>query len=203
MSELSRLEFARSRDNQKPPLLSVIPDDNCGSVSVEKGSVNSGKPAAIRHNKLLRPRGQIAHLQDTVPQVRGHSSEESPRIAIRSQGRILLLDPREVVAVKAQGNYVMLHRQTNSHLLRESISVIAEKLKPYGFVRIHRSVLVNGSHVEEIRPCRTGEYRLRVRCGEEYKEYMVTRTYRSELRNLAELWIGVDVRRQNFETSLA
>jgi hypothetical protein len=66
---------------------------------------------------------------------------------------------------------------------------MAEKLKPYGFIRIHRSVLVNGSYVEEIQPWPTGEYGLRVNGG---REYTVTRTYKKELRTLAELWIGVD-----------
>ena len=50
-------------------------------------------------------------------------------------------------------------------MLRESLSSMAEKLKPYGFIRIHRSVVVNTSAVEEIQPLPTGEYRLRVKGG--------------------------------------
>ncbi len=42
--------------------------------------------------------------------------------------------------VEAEGNYVLLRRDAASDLLRESISAITEKLKPHGFVRIHRSV---------------------------------------------------------------
>ena len=64
---------------------------------------------------------------------------------------------------------------------------MAEKLKPYGFIRIHRSVVVNISAVEKIEPLPTGEYRLRVRDG---KEYLVTRTYKHNLRDLAQLWVG-------------
>jgi two-component system LytT family response regulator len=64
---------------------------------------------------------------------------------------------------------------------------MAEKLKPYGFIRIHRSALVNISAVEEIQPLPTGEYRLRVKDG---KEYLVTRTYKHNLRDLAQLWVG-------------
>jgi hypothetical protein len=45
----------------------------------------------------------------------------------------------------------------------------------------------NASFVQEIRPCATGEYELRLRCG---KEYTVTRTYNKNLRSLAEFWIG-------------
>jgi two-component system LytT family response regulator len=71
--------------------------------------------------------------------------------------------------------------------LRESISVVAEKVEPYGFIRIHRSALVNTAFVEEIRPYPTGEYGLRVKGG---KEYTVTRTYKRNLQALAEFWIG-------------
>jgi DNA-binding LytR/AlgR family response regulator len=82
---------------------------------------------------------------------------------------------------------VLLQRDSSSFLLRESISVVAEKLEVYGFVRIHRSVLVNTTFVEEIRPYSTGEYGLRVKGG---KEYTVTRTYKKNLKSLAEFWIG-------------
>jgi two-component system LytT family response regulator len=108
-------------------------------------------------------------------------------MAIRTKGRILFLDPRDVVAVQAEGNYVLLQRKSGSYLLRESLSEVAEKLKPYGFIRIHRSVLVNASFVEEIQPHLTGSCGLRITGG---REYTVTRTYRKNLRSLAEFWIG-------------
>jgi hypothetical protein len=34
-----------------------------------------------------------------------------------------------VVAVQAEGNYVSLQRESDSYLLRESITLVAEKLK--------------------------------------------------------------------------
>ena len=110
------------------------------------------------------------------------------RIAIKAKGRILFIDPCNVVAVRAEGNYVsILPSESGAHWLRESISVMAEKLYHYGFVRINRSFLVNAAFVEEIRPWSTGEYVLRVKGG---KEYTVTRTYRKNLKLLAESWIG-------------
>jgi two-component system LytT family response regulator len=113
--------------------------------------------------------------------------QSSSNIAIKSNGRILFVDPHDLVVVEAEGNYVLLRQQTGSYLLRESISAIAEKLKPSGFVRIHRSVLVNAAFVQEIQPCNTGEYLLRLRDG---REYTVTRTYKKNLKSLAGFWIG-------------
>ena len=109
------------------------------------------------------------------------------RMAIKVRGRILFINVGDVVAVQAKGKCVLLQRRASSYLLRESISVVAEKLETHGFIRIHRSVLVNSLFVEEIRPLSTGEYCLRVESG---KEYTVTRTYKKNLKSLAEFWIG-------------
>ena len=109
------------------------------------------------------------------------------RIAIKVNGGIRFINPGDVVAVLAEGNYVLLQQQTRSYLLRESMSVLAATLEPFGFIRIHRSVIVNSTFVEEIKPRSTGEYLLRVRGG---KEYTVTRTYKDNLKSLAEFWIG-------------
>jgi DNA-binding LytR/AlgR family response regulator len=117
------------------------------------------------------------------------AKRQAPRIAFKANGRILFLDLAEIVAVQAEGNYVSLRHRPSPYLLRESISSMAQKLKPYGFIRIHRSVIVNISAVEQIQSLPTGEYSLRLKDG---KEYLVTRTYKHNLRDLAQLWVGSD-----------
>jgi two-component system, LytTR family, response regulator len=107
------------------------------------------------------------------------------RIAIRAGKKILFIDTADI----AEGHYVLLQHKSSGYLLRESISTMAEKLSLFGFVRIHRSSLVNAAFVEEIQPLSTGEYVLRVRGG---KKYTVTRTYKKNLHLLAESWIGTD-----------
>jgi two-component system LytT family response regulator len=115
--------------------------------------------------------------------------EKSPRIAIRAKGKVLFIDAADVIAVEARGNYVLLLHTSSSHMLRESISTAEAKLNLHGFVRIHRSVLVNAALVEEIHPLSTGEFALRVRGG---REFTVTRTYRKNLQLLAQSWIGME-----------
>ena len=129
------------------------------------------------------------HIHGVVPESRTLAMGRSARIAIRATGRILFIDAADVIAVEAKGNYVLLLRTSSSHMLRESISTMEEKLNLHGFVRIHRSVLVNAALVEEIHLSSTGEYVLRVRGG---REFTATRTYRKNLRLLAQLWIGIE-----------
>ena len=132
-------------------------------------------------------RVDAASLMRVSRQLEGIAERQGPRIAFKARGTILLLNLFDIVAVQAEGNYVSLQHRPHHYLVHESLSSMADKLKSYGFIRIHRSVVVNISAVEEIQPLATGEYRLRVRGG---KEYLVTRTYKHNLRDLAQLWVG-------------
>jgi two-component system LytT family response regulator len=146
-------------------------------------SINEALDRACRRAKGER----AAKLIETLPQLQRLSRPGYPMIAIKAKGKILFINPGDVVAVQAEGNYVSLQRQSDSYLLRESISRVAEKLKPYGFIRIHRSALVNTTFVVEIKPYSTGKCGLRVKGG---KEYAVTSAYKKNLKPLTEFRIG-------------
>jgi DNA-binding LytR/AlgR family response regulator len=64
--------------------------------------------------------------------VAGHLS---PRIALKVSHKILFIDPREIIAVHAEGNYVSLRRESGAYFVRESISRLEGKLQGYGFIR--------------------------------------------------------------------
>src|SRR5580704_6121699 len=150
---------------------------------VDRASQHSRAPLVI-----ARDAGeQMARSMETYPGLQASAKAQSLRVAIKARGKILFINLDDVIAVQAEGKCVLLQQNARSYLLRESISVVAERLEAHGFIRIHRSVLVNTSFVEEIRPLSTGEYCLRVEGG---KEYTVTRTYKKNLKSLAEFGIG-------------
>ncbi len=150
---------------------------------VDRAAQRAYAALAIAHDS----EEQTERATDSFPRLRAAAKPQSLRVAIKVSGKILFINLGDVVSVLAKGKCVCLQRNSGSCLLRESISVVAEKLETHGFIRIHRSVLVNTSCVEEIRPLSTGEYCLRVEGG---KEYTVTRTYKKNLKSLAEFWIG-------------
>ena len=198
MPEISGIELLnriKKHDRPLPSVIFVTAHEEYALIAFEKHAVDYVlKPFSNeRIDEALdvafrRTAGErAARLVEALPQLQKLSQRPSVRIAIRAKGRILFIEPADVIAVQAEGNYVLLQRDSGSYLLRESISAVADKLRPYGFIRIHRSVLVNASFVEEIKPYVTGEYGLRVKGG---REYTVTRTYKKNLRSLAEFWIG-------------
>ena len=167
---------------------SPLPGDTICSIKSRRDYTLESKAEEPPDTSLLPvTRVDAAHLIRVLRHLEVIARRQAARIAFKAKGRILFLDLAEIVAVQAEGNYVSLRHRPNPYLLHESLSSMAEKLKPYGFIRIHRSVVVNISAVEEIQPLPTGEYKLRVKGG---KEYLVTRTYKDNLRNLAQLWVG-------------
>jgi len=172
--------------------LKMSPSPAGNAVSSPEGASESLVKRVAQHARaawaIARDAGeQTARLTATFPELRTLAKPRSLRMAIKVRGKILFINLGDVVAVQAKGKCVWLQQNASSYLLRESISVVAERLGTHGFIRIHRSVLVNTSFVREIWPLSTGEYCLRVEGG---KEYTVTRTYKQNLQSLAEFWIG-------------
>jgi two-component system LytT family response regulator len=199
MPEQSGIELAASLNKRKQPVPAVIfvtahhehaiaAFDNHAIDYILKPfsqeRIHEALDIAFRRSENER----AARLIKTLPQL-GMLLPKPPKIAIKTKGRILFIDPASVALVQAQGNYVLLKGPQGSYLLRESISEVEEKLKLYGFVRIHRSTLVNSAFVEEIRPWPTGEYILRIKDG---RELTVSRTYKTNLNSIAQLWVGTE-----------
>lgn len=153
------------------PLDDRAPDDSHGSTVIAHAAPREQK---ARSTRILAGLHRLAESQ-------------SSRLAIKVRGKILFIRLGDVLSVQAEAKCVRLQLKANSYLLRESISGVAARLETHGFIRIHRSVIVNVSFVEEIGPLSTGEYCLRVEGG---KEYTVSRTYKKNLKSLADVWIG-------------
>jgi len=133
---------------------------------------------------------QTARLIEILPHLESLVTK-SFKIAVKSKGNILFVDPSRIACVEAQGNQVLLQGPCESHLLRESISAVAHKLEPCGFIRIHRSMLVNTSFVEGIRSRanRLGEHVLYIRGG---RELTISRTYKRNVKSIAQCWVGTN-----------
>jgi hypothetical protein len=188
-----------NREHLATPKLPVTPAMVRSEDAIAALGKTAGGEGSERTDECRRPPFNLSFRQNAaasatslskaLPQTRTLAMGRFARMAIKAKGRILFINAADVIAVEARGNYVSLLHTSNSHMLRESISDMEEKLNLYGFVRIHRSVLVNAALVEEIQPRSTGEYVLRVRGG---RQFTVTRTYKNNLQLLAQLWIGTE-----------
>ena len=103
------------------------------------------------------------------------------RLAVKSGGRIRILRIVDIAWIEAAHNYVEIHEEKQSHLLRGTISAIEQKLPADKFVRISRSVIVNVEKVKELEPHFYGEYTITLQNG---KRLTLSRRYRNKLPQL-------------------
>jgi two-component system LytT family response regulator len=87
------------------------------------------------------------------------------RLAIRGDGRVILIDVDEVERLEAAGNYVEVHSGGRHHLLRETMASLESRLDPARFVRVSRSSIVNAGRVRELQPMFSGDFVVVLRDG--------------------------------------
>lgn len=112
------------------------------------------------------------------------------RIAIKVKGRVVFVNPLDMIVAKAEGNYVALVHKSGAYLVRETMAITEQKLACFGFVRIHRSILVNAALVKDMRRDNAGTCVLRTTDG---SEHPVGRAYKGNLKVIAKSWLGVDL----------
>lgn len=117
-----------------------------------------------------------ALLADVRP---AEAERPAQRFVIKTGGRIFFVMADEIDWVEAAGDYVGLHVGPKTHLLRETMAAMQDRLDPRLFLRIHRSAIVNADRIAELRPHSNGEYRIRLHDGTELKS---SRSYREQLQ---------------------
>ena len=107
---------------------------------------------------------------------------EALRVPHEKEGRTLFLDPMAISAVRAEGHYTLLLRGAERLFCPWSISEAEERLVAAGFVRVHRSYLVNPARVVKFERLKDGG-----QCSVEGAEEMPIPVSRARLAELREV----------------
>jgi two-component system LytT family response regulator len=113
--------------------------------------------AVARARGFLQGSERRAYQRRLSGWVAGAGNHESYRILVKQKDRLVVVKPGEIDWVEAEGDYVRLHAGPETHFVRSTLAQMEDKLAPEGFVRIHRSRLVNFDRIKEIRPVFQGE----------------------------------------------
>lgn len=105
-------------------------------------------------------------------------NQEPARFAIKTPGRVFFVRQEDIDWIEAADNYVNLHVGTETHLVRETMNSLEQRLDPHRFLRIHRSTIVNADRIKELRPWFHGEYVVLLKDG---TELTLSRTYREKI----------------------
>ena len=99
---------------------------------------------------LVKPYS-IEQLKNSLERIKVPKAEDKTlRILSKYGDSYLLLKPKEIHYVKADLSEVMIRTSKGFSYYAQKISDLYERLESFGFVRIHRSYLININEIKEI-----------------------------------------------------
>lgn len=102
-------------------------------------------------------------------------------LPIRDDAGTVRVDVNKIDWIDAAGDYMCVHADGRTYVLRETMKSLEAVLDPKLFQRVHRSTIVNVSRVRRLRPHTNGEYFLTLEDGQEIK---LSRSYRDRVDQL-------------------
>jgi DNA-binding LytR/AlgR family response regulator len=155
MPGLDGMELARILHRfAHPPAIVFVTAYDDGAVDAFDLGVTDYVRKPVRAERLAESLRRVAGLRLAPAPVPARGDE--PSIPVELAGTTRMLPRSAVHWVEAQGDYARLHTADASHLVRVSLATLAERWADAGFVRIHRSYLVQLRLVAELRLTHSG-----------------------------------------------
>ncbi|MGC1424466.1 MAG: LytTR family DNA-binding domain-containing protein [Terracidiphilus sp.] len=133
---------------------------------------------------VMRARDQLrtGERNDDRSQTRdGAPGQYTARIIFKSRGRILFLPVSDIRWIGAEENYVRICTGTETHLLRETMNSMEQRLDPETFLRVHRSAIVTLRYVKEVRTETRGDFMVHLINGQ---KLAMSRSYHARISEL-------------------
>ena len=153
------------------------------------------KRALARYQEGLSSNESKSTLLGAIDTITSNVTERSPvrektgnqppllgperKLTIKDRDSIKLIKVDSIAWVDAAGDYMCVHAEGETHIMRCTMSNLLEELDANVFKRVHRSTIVNLNCIEEVIPHTKGEYFLQLDNGEKIK---VSRNYRETIK---------------------
>ncbi|NHK26348.1 response regulator transcription factor [Parvularcula flava] len=181
-----------------PAIIFVTAFDNYAVRAFERDAIDYLlKPVAFARLKSAIARARerleqvsaierVKDLQKTLATLNsGRDETAKPEIAdfwIKDRDVITRVTAASIIWIEAERDYVRLHLDGRTHLMRSTLTSVEEKLPESAFLRVHRSAIVNRRQIESLSHSSTGAYTLHLRNGDSVP---VGRSYKKQI--LAEI----------------
>jgi DNA-binding LytR/AlgR family response regulator len=159
MPGLDGMELARVlRRFARPPAIVFVTAYDDAAVDAFDLGVTDYVRKPVRAERLAEAVRRVVGTRavpPAQPSARART-EADPAIPVELAGTTRMLPRSAVRWVEAQGDYARLHTADGSHLVRVPLATLAERWADAGFVRIHRSYLVQLGLIAELRLVNSG-----------------------------------------------
>jgi len=166
-------------------LLKPINDERLAAAIERAHQALDARLASEHRSKLLKLvcelTGRELTLEGAIAEAAAGREPFPQRLAIRDSGKTVNVRVDSIDWIDAAGDYMCVHTDEDTYVLRGTMKHLEQLLDPETFVRVHRSTIVNRLRVRSLRPHRNGEYFLTL---DNRRELKLSRKYKANLERL-------------------
>ncbi len=112
---------------------------------------------ALARGKAHVRRARVESLARQLAGMVGGGQRGPERIVVKDAGRMTVISVEDIDWIGAEDYYAELHVGGATHLLREPLADLEQRLDPRRFVRVHRSAIVNLERVRSVESSARGD----------------------------------------------
>jgi two-component system LytT family response regulator len=162
-------------------------DDDRLAEAVDRAVEHHAQQALADHKRNLV--NACMHLtgatEATVEEIaQGDGAAYPDKISIRDGDEAHLIPVADIDWVDAAGDYMCVHVDGVTHIMRITMKQLEALLNPAQFLRVHRSTIVNAARITSAQSIANGEFLLTLGNDSRVK---VSRSYREKIRDLVAL----------------
>ncbi|MDQ6827703.1 MAG: LytTR family DNA-binding domain-containing protein [Gemmatimonadota bacterium] len=131
-------------------LLKPVDRDRFAATLARAKARLAAKPSATAPPDAQQLQPLLDHL--------GRRQRRDARLAIKTEGRVLFVRTQDIDWIEAVDNNAKIHVGKETHLIRDTLSRLEQRLSGGRFMRIHRSTIVNMERVKELQPWFQGDF---------------------------------------------
>jgi len=145
-----------------------------------------------KHEDASRTKGKLVELVMGMTGASASSIEQMAegvepikswpdKLTVKDGSDIQFIKVANILWIDAAGDYMCVHAEGKTHIMRITMKQLEAMLDPAIFLRIHRSTIVNSDGITAAQTLNNGEYMLTLECGSQLK---VSRSYRNRVKHL-------------------
>lgn len=155
------------------------------AVAVEKAAkqLHSQQHAGEKRRLLDIVMSLTGRSEEAVLELMGSNGKPvryAEKLAIKDGASTTFVPVREIDWIDAAGDYMCVHVNGETHIMRTTMKELESLLDPLVFQRIHRSTIVNLERVEKVSSHINGEFHLTLSCGASLK---MSRSYKDKVKH--------------------
>lgn len=123
-----------------------------------------------------KPETSVTELLDNEAGIKSWPA----RLAIKDGDEIALVNIQDIDWIDAAGDYMCVHANQQTHIMRITMTELEKQLDPSVFQRVHRSTIVNLDRIVKVCNHMNGEYFLILSNGNSIK---MSRSYKDKVKH--------------------